>query len=220
MRRSDVVQDPSVRARCSSPISRFGWDEIEPKGTPRWRRSQESGGAYPRRGARALRRIEDIGRGGRDGVLPAAKRERRQEGPVGPDGGDGGDVTSGSKLPFPPHKRSRRRVAWACKNEAEQPVDSVDTFHFFIFHLHQEFESQQVWIGRARAESCVRVPTKQDSSRESSSRVEREEAPVKPRTVEQVTTITQAAPHVTILCDAWPHHPGPEKGTRTPPKGQ
>ena len=72
-------------------------------------------------------------------------------------------------------------------------MDSVDTFHFFIFHLHQEFESQQVWIGRARAESCVRVPTEQDSSRESSSRVEQKEAPVKPRAVKQVAAIIQAA---------------------------
>ena len=38
-------------------------------------------------------------------------------------------------------------------------MDSVDTFIFFIFHLHQESESQQFGSDEHGAESIVRVPT-------------------------------------------------------------
>ena len=64
---------------------------IDSKGTP-WRHQEPRvrGSVSSRRGARIERRIEDGGRGGRDGVLPAANQERHQEDPAAQEEAPGG----------------------------------------------------------------------------------------------------------------------------------
>ena len=85
---------PSTRSKRpnemfeSSLLFRF---RIDSKGTPwRYQEPRVRGSVSSRRGARIERRIEDGGRGGRDGVLPAANQERHREDPAAQEEAPGG----------------------------------------------------------------------------------------------------------------------------------